>query len=299
MKRFVIVLLLLAAVAAFLACTSSPTGPNTITDDVGRTVAIEAVPQRIVSLTPGITEILFALDLGDKVVGVTDHCDYPEEATSKPSVGGYFTTNLETIVGQSPDVVFSDGHDPVCDELEEVSVTLVVLQPSDVSAILADIELVGEITATQEGADALVAQLQQRIDAVTVKTTSVDRPTAFYVIDCSDPSKPWTSGEGSFVDALIDMAGGENIAHASAQWAQFSLEVLVDADPEFLIVDASHGEALVPDFSAMEGWKELSAVKNGDVYLVDGNLTSRAGPRIVEGLEELARIIHPELFPEE
>ncbi|MDY6916751.1 MAG: ABC transporter substrate-binding protein [Chloroflexota bacterium] len=299
MKRSAIVSLLLGVLIALAACTPSPTGPGTITDDVGRTVDIEAVPEHIVSLAPAITEILFALGLGDCVVGVTDHCDYPGEATGKPRVGGYFTTNLETILSQDPDLVLADGHDPVCAQLEDAGATMVVLQPEDIDGILDDIELVGEITAMEEEAATLVADMQGRMDAVAGIAAGADKPTAFYVIDASDPTKPWTAGAGSFVDALIYMAGGENIAHASAEWAQFNLEVLVGTDPDVVIVDASHGEALVPDFSTLTGWKELSAVKNGNVYLIDGNLMSRPGPRIVEGLEELASIIHPELFPQQ
>ncbi|HUU63717.1 MAG TPA: ABC transporter substrate-binding protein, partial [Dehalococcoidia bacterium] len=126
MKRLSLVLLFATfALALAIACTPPPPGPGTITDDLGRTVNIEQVPQRIVSLAPNITEILFALGLGDKVVGVTEHCDYPEEAVSKPKVGGYFSTNLEAIIAQDPDIVFSDGHDPVCEQLEGLGVTMV------------------------------------------------------------------------------------------------------------------------------------------------------------------------------
>lgn len=298
MTRLVPILLVLTFVLiSIVACSPTTSGPGTITDDVGRTVNIEEIPQRIVSLAPSITEILFALDLGNKVVGVTDYCDSPQEALDKSKVGGYFMTNLEAIMGQDPDIVFADGHDPVCDQLEELEVTMVVLQPEDIAGIFEDIEMVGEITDKEKEAEELVAEIEGRIDAVTTKTAEVERPTVFYVIDASEPSKPWTAGEGSFVDALIDLAGGTNIAATSGEWTQFSLEVLVSTDPDLIIVDASHGEALIPDFGSITGWKEMSAVKSGEIHLIDGNLTSRPGPRIIDGLEEMARIIHPELFP--
>jgi len=284
-----------------VAVTSRPpitTWPLEITDDLERTVNIEQIPQRIVSLAPSITEILFALDLGDRIVGVTDHCDYPEEALTKPKVGGYFMTNLEAIMSQKPDIVFTDGHDPVCEQLEGLGVTMVVLQPKDIAGIFQDIELVGQITGKEEEAEKLINKMQSRISTVAAKTAGVGRPTVFYVVDVSDPSKPWTAGSGSFVDALIGLAGGQNIAATAGQWSQFSLEVLVSVDPEIIIVDASHGEAFVPDFGSLPGWNEMSAVKEGKIYLIDGDLTSRPGPRIVEGLEEMARIIHPELFGE-
>ena len=293
-------LLILGITLGLAGCTlSEATSPGAIVDDLGRSVNIENVPQRIVSLAPSITEILFSLDLGDKVVGVTNACDYPEEARSKPSVGGYFKASLEAIIAQDPDIVFSDGHDPVCAQLDELGVTMVVLQPKDINGIFRDIELVGEITGKEIEAEELVGEMERRIGIVADKTAGAQEPGVFYVIDASESSKPWTAGSGSFVDALIGLAGGQNIAETVGQWGQFSLEALVNADPELIIVDVSHGEVFTPDFEVLPGWKEMSAVKNGKVYLIDGDLTSRPGPRIVDGLEEMARVIHPELFSSE
>lgn len=173
---------------------------------------------------------------------------------------------------------------------------MVVLQPKDINGILRDIELVGKITGEEIKAEELIAEMERRIGSVAAKTAGGQKPTVFYVIDASEPSKPWTAGNGSFVDALIGLAGGQNIAKTASPWAQFSLEALVSADPEFIIVDASHG-VVIPDFKTLPVWKEMSAVKEGKVYLIDGDLTSRPGPRIVDGLEQMAKIIHPELFP--
>lgn len=298
MKRLALILVALGVVLVLaIACTSPPSGPGAITDDHGRTVTIEQIPQRIVSLAPSATEILFALGLGDKVVGVTDFCDYPEEALDKPKVGGYFMTNLEAIVAQDPDIVFSDGHDPVCAQLDGLGVTMVVLQPQDIVGIFQDIELVGEITGKEVEAEELVAEMERRIGAVVSRTAGVERPTVFYVIDASDPSKPWTVGPGSFMDALISMAGGENIVKVSQDYLQISLEEVVACDPEMIIGTSSHGTAFIPDFASIPVWNEMSAVQGGEVYLVEDDLVSRPGPRIVEGLEEMAKIIHPELFP--
>lgn len=300
MKRLALILLTLALVlASVTACAPviAP-GPGTITDDLGRTVSIEEIPQRIVSLGPGITEVLFALELGDKVVGVTDYCDYPEEALAKPKVGGFSTPSLETIIALDPDLVLAaDIHYPdLVSQLESKGLTVIVLDPEDIDGILANIELMGQITGTEEGAAQLMSNMTQRIEAVVAKTRDAQKPRVFYVIDASDPTKPWTAGAGSFIDALIGLAGGENIAATAGQWTQFSLEALVDADPEIIFVDARHGEAFVPDFEGLSGWKEISAVRVGKLYLIDGDLTSRGGPRIVEGLEAMATFIHPELF---
>jgi len=229
------------------------------------------------------------------VVGVTDFCDYPEEALDKPKVGGYYSTSLEVIIAQNPDIVFSDGHDPVCEQLDTLGETMVVLQPKDIAGIFRDIELVGQITGKE--AEELVAEMARRIGVVAATTAGAKRPTVFYVVDATDPSKPWTAGPGSFIDALITLAGGENIVDVSQAYLQISLEEVVASDPEIIIGPAKHGTAFIPDFGNLSVWKEMSAVKEGEIYLTEADLVSRPGPRIVEGLEEIAKIIHPELFP--
>jgi len=297
MKRLPLILLTLVLALA-IACTPPP-GPGEITDDLGRTVSIEHIPQRIVSLAPSITEILFALGLGDKVVGVTSHCDYPEAALAKPKVGGYFTTSLEAIIAQNPDIVFSDGHDPVCARLEGLGVTMVVLQPQDIAGIFRDIELVGQITGKEAEAEELIDEMKSRIGAVAARTAGAERPTVFYEIDASGMAlnNPWTAGRGSFIDALITLAGGENIVKVSDPWLQFSLEVIVAYDPDIIIL-GDYPWVSPQDVMARPGaWQGLTAVRNGDIYPINPDLTSRCGPRIVDGLEAMARIIHPELFP--
>lgn len=308
MKRLAFILfalgsaLILAGALMPITASSTSSPLNTklsleITDDLGRTIYIAETPERIVSLAPSITEILFALDLGDKVVGVTNYCDYPAEAMDKPKVGDYFNTNLEVIVTQSPDIVFSDGHDPVGDQLEDLGVTMVVFQPQDIPGIFRNIELVGEITDREVAAEELVAEMEGRIDAVADSTEGVERPTVFYVIDATDPAMPWTVGAGSFIDTLIALAGGENIVKVSQDYLQINLEEIVACAPENIIGTTSHGTSFLPDFGDLPVWKEMNAVKEGEIYLIEADLVSRPGPRIVEGLEEMAQIIHPELFP--
>jgi len=296
MKRLALILVVLALMLA-PACTSeSATGPGTITDDLGRIVYIEETPQRIVSLAPSITETLFALDLGDKVVGVTEHCDYPPEALAKPKVGGYFTTSLELIIAQNPDIVFSDGHDPVNARLEGL-VPVVVLQPQDITGIYHDIALVGKIMGKKK-AEELTAEMKAKIASIESKTASVsEKPTVFYEIDGSDPSKPWTVGPGSFIDTLITLAGGENMVTVSQAYLQISLEEVVDADPDIIILGDYPWVSPEDVMNRSGAWQELTAVKNGAVYPINVDLVSRPSPRIADGLEELAKIIHPELFP--
>jgi len=289
------------AFALLTACQTSSPAPQArqVVDDMGRTVAIEGIPERIVSLAPSITETLFALDLGNEVVGVTDHCDYPEEASDLPTVGGYFTTNLEAIIYLAPDIVFSDGHDPVGSDLEQLGVTMVVLQPADIDGIFADIELVGEIIDKEAEAEELIDDMKAHMDRIGAGIGSAtEKPTVFYEVDATNPAQPWTAGGGTFVDMLITLAGGENIASASGiqSWDTLSLEEIIDRDPDMIIL-GDYPWVSPEDVMAREGWDALSAVQSGAIYGLDVDLVSRPGPRIFDGLEEVARIVHPEVFP--
>jgi iron complex transport system substrate-binding protein len=288
---------LLIVIAAVVACDNA--APGAITDDMGREVYLESMPQRIVSHVPSITETLFALDLGDSIVGVSDHCNYPEEATNKPKVGGYFTPSIERIVALDPDLVLTDGHVADIAQLEGLGIPYIVLQPKDIDGILSNIELLAKVTGTQKRAKELISDLEERIDAVAATVENAPRPRVFYVYDATDPTKPWTAGPGSFLDALISLAGGENVAaQAHGPWIQFSMEELVNSDPEIIVVDAMMGTAVISpeEIKKITTWQGITAVKEDRIGVVDGDLVSRPGPRIVEGLEEMAQIIHPELF---
>lgn len=318
-------LLLLAFVTACISCdtntdtvtptpklTLAPTLPPLTTtpmltptpifgfDDMERPFEFATPPQRIVSHVPSITETLYALGLGDRIVGVSDHCDYPEEAKSKPKVGGYYTPNIEVIVSLSPDLVLTDGYADDILNLESLGIQFAVIQPNTIDDILKDIELLGNITGTQQRAAEINSDFKKRVEAVWLKVAPLSYlPKVFYVFDATDTTKPWTAGPGSFVDSLINMAGGWNIAAgAQGPWIQFNIEELVNSDPEIIIVDSMMGTAVIsPDeIKELPGWKDTTAVKQNNIFVVNGDLVNRTGPRIVQGLEEIARIIHPELF---
>ena len=297
--QFVFVLLLMALPVSALSCRSEAAAVITAVDDASRTVYIEQTPQRVVSLSPSITEILFAIGLGDKVVGVTEHCDYPEAARAKPKVGGYFTTSLEDILDKDPDLILTDGYDPVMQQIEGLGIPMLVLQPEDIDGIFKDIDLVGKVMNKEEEAARLVDSLQQRLDKVAeTKASATSSPTVFYEIDATDPTKPWTAGPGSFADILISLAGGSNIVTESGSWLQLSLEKLLSANPDIIIL-GDYPYVTPKQVEERSGvWQDLTAVNLGKVYAVsDPSLTSRPGPRIIDGLEEIARMIHPELFP--
>lgn len=272
----------------------------TMVDDAQRTVEITGVPERIISLAPSNTEVLFALGLGDKVVGVTDLCDYPEEAQEIEKVG-FVEINLEKIVDLEPDLVLYIGGTAQLEKtqtMEDLGLTVLVLAPSDIEGIFDDIELVGRTTGTEDEAADLVSELRARMDEVLSRVAQAKRqPLVFYELDATDPARPWTAGPGSFIDALITMAGGVNLgASAEMEWAQFSTEEVIAQDPEIIILgDANYG-VTAESVEERPGWGVITAVKAGAIYPIDDTLVSRPGPRIVDGLEELARIIHPELF---
>ena len=301
MRKTCLALLLIVVIATAAACAGAQSGPGTIMDAAGRQVHLDSAPTRIVSHVPSITETLFALGLGDKLVADDDYSDYPEAAKTKPKIGGYFTPNIEEIVAMKPDLVLTDGYVPeLVSKLDSLNIPVAVINPKDINGILSDIELLGNLTGAQKEAQELTGEMKSRINAVIFKVAPLSyRPSVFYVFDATDPAKPWTAGPGSFVDSLITMAGGHNVAsNTSGPWVQFNMEELVNSNPDIILVDSSHGTAAIsPDqLKGLPGWQDLKAVKENQIYVIDGDLVNRSGPRIVDGLEEIAKILHPDLF---
>ncbi len=276
--------------------------PITITDDLGRVVTISGTTERIVSLSPSNTEILFALGLENRIVGVTNYCDYPPEAKNKENIGGFSTPSVEKIVALMPDLILATGRhkDIISGQMESLGLTIVAIDSEDVNGILDRILLVGQITGRTGAAERLTSDMRQRIDKITDKTKNLldsQRPKVFY-ITWLDPLM--SMGPGTFCNELIELAGGVNIAaDATTQYPLYSMEVLVERNPDVIIVSISHGSsgATVDGLKTLLAGKNIAAVANNRVYSVDTNLTGRPGPRIVEGLEAMARYIHPELFP--
>ncbi|MCJ7514960.1 MAG: cobalamin-binding protein [Dehalococcoidia bacterium] len=275
--------------------------PGNIVDGLGRKVTINAVPQRIVSLAPSNTEILFALGLGDKVVGDTEYCNYPETAKTKPKVGGFSTVDIEKVVSLRPDLVLATRiHDKtIIPALENLGITVVALTPHSLSEVLDSIKLVGKITGQDKEASALVKDLNTRIKEITDKTeklSSGQRPRVFYVT-WHDPL--WTAGPGTISSDVISLAGGQNIASDITGDKTIDLETIINRDPEVIIVSVGMGtgEDLPWQYIKSESrLKNTQALLNSRVYKIDGDLINRPGPRIVEALKQMAQFIHPELF---
>lgn len=269
--------------------------PVTFTDSLGREIVVENRPDKVISLSPAITEILFAIGAGEQVVGVTDYCEYPVEALEKPKVGGFEDPNVELIIESEPDLIFVAAgiQEEMAQSFEGYGIKVIALDAETVEQVLHNIRLAGLATGNGEKATALVEEMDRRITRVkeTVAKAS-HRPTVFFEV-WDDPLM--TAGPGSFIDDLIKVAGGESIAYDAAErFALFSLEVLLERDPEFyLIQDHAHQPE---DVMARPGYEGLSAVQNGKVAAVQDDLVTLPGPRLVEGLEIIARILHPDLF---
>jgi iron complex transport system substrate-binding protein len=258
-------------------------------------------PQRIVSLAPANTEILFALGLGERIVGVTRFCNYPPEALEKPKIGDFDAPNIEEVVAAAPDLILAANihKDKVIPQLEAKGLTVVALSPGTVAEVLEAITLVGKITGKDQAAADLVKDMQNRIKAVTDKTgqlSEAQKPRVFYAV-WHDPLM--TAGSGTFIDELIYQAGGSNIGHDLKDYADISLEAVIAANPQVMVAGVGMGEGadLPLKFIAEEArLQDTEARQNNRIYSIDNDIIGRPGPRIVDALEEFARIIHPELF---
>jgi iron complex transport system substrate-binding protein len=289
---------LMAVVLVLTACNPSDGTPTTryVTDDLGRLVAINGTPQRIVSLAPSNTEILYALGLGDKVVGVTDYCDYPPEATNRTRVGGYINPDIEQIVALNPDLVLVAYGTPmdVVDSMVGLGLTVFGIKTTDLADLLNDIQTVGKITGTETQADALTSEMESTIQAVTDQAEGLEqRPRVFYIVGTGPL---WTAGSGTFIDELIAKAGGVNICENITSYSEVSLEYVVACNPQVIITTSWPGV-----YEWVMNSTELATTDarvNGRVYTCDDNLVQRPGPRLAEGLEWFAHFIHPEIFGE-
>lgn len=274
--------------------------PMTIIDDLGRRVTIEKAPQRIVSLAPSFTETLFALGLGDNIAGVTNYCDYPAEAAAKPKVGGFSTPSVELVMAANPNLVLAtEINKDYIPQMEKAGLTVVVIESLTLEQTLEKIRLIGQITGAAEAADNMAAGMQQRIDKIAALVKSLPpgpKPGVFFEIW---PDPLTTGGAKSFINSLIVAAGGENIAgDVDQDWVKINPEVVIARNPD-VIISSYHGASrqTAEQLKLRKGWEQVSAIKNNRVgFIADENMITRAGPRVVDGLESMAGLIHPGLF---
>jgi len=277
----------------------SPLGAQRVfVDELDRKVVVPHVPRRIVSLAPNITEILYALNLGDRIVGVTRFSDYPSEAKQKPRIGTYVNFNIEKIVSLEPDLIIATyGGNPKTAilRLEELGHAVYVTKAKTVEDVLNTIESIGMITDTREMAGTILNGLKKRIKGVTDRVRHAPRPLVFLQIN----AKPlMTVGPGSFHNQLIEIAGGRNLVEGSTiRYPQYSIEDVLQRGPDYILISTMDRAGLFEEQKAdWIRWQNIPALRNTRICFIDSDLIDRASPRVVDGLEEMARLIHPELY---
>jgi iron complex transport system substrate-binding protein len=277
--------------------------PLTATDDLGATIVIPSPPQRIISLSPSTTEIIYALGISDRLVGVTEYCDYPPEAKTKENVGGYINFSIEQVIALKPDVILAAHGNPieVIDNIRKLGTPVFGCNPKSLNDVLMTIERIGQITGIDSTASRIVSSLRERVKTISDSVSKIpdsERPRVMW--GGWDPPI-YTAGPGSFINDLITLAGGKNVAaDASTPWPQYSLETIVLKNPQILIIPDIHGNDTVKGLEDVKrtlrrraGWNNIDAVKNGHIYYIDMQILGRPGPRLVDGLEQLAKCLYP------
>lgn len=278
----------------------------TVVDDFGFNVTVKKYPKRIVSLAPSNTEILFALGLGDRVVGVTDYCNYPPEVIKKrergeiQSIGGYTTVDVEKVIALNPDLVIASYGNgiQVVNAIKKFGIPVICLNPRNLEDIMRDIYIIGKVCNAEENATKLIEFMKNKINNIKNKIKNIKtRPRVIHII-WNDPI--WVSGNNTFIDEIIELAGGENAIKYEG-WVVISLEDLLRLNPDIIIV--SSGTGMSKGRNILYEWvikiRDLKAVKNNRVYVIDVDIISRPSYRLVYALEQLARFIHPEVFERE
>jgi cobalamin transport system substrate-binding protein len=279
-----------------LACLATRLlASHLVTDETGRQVNVPDDPQRIISLAPSITETIYALGLGERLVGDTDYCDYPPEARDKPHVGSLLSPSLEKIVSLKPDLVLGDAESnrrQTADQLERLGIPLYGLTAHSVDGALRSMEDLGKVLGRSIEAQALVATLRGRMETVERAVAGKARPKVLFVV--------WyrpliTAGPNTFISDVIQRAGGQSVSDdLEGEWPRLNLESALERDPDVILFPKT--EAFSPaleEFQSLPGWKDFRAVKAGRMYFISDTI-NRPGPRLMDALEEVARTLHPQ-----
>ncbi len=305
LMRFValVALAMSASGATPFVAHAQPAGfPLTITDDSGTTTTFAAPPQRIISLNPGLTEITFALGHGDQLVAVDSYSDYPDEAKAvQPRLTTYPNVPIETVVSLQPDVVLSlaDSDEDVA-RIRAQGIPVLKLFPKTFDGAVDAIRELASLYGSPDAGDAVATDMLTRRDAVVAAVAGAPRPRVYEELDASEPDKPFAAGPAGFYGQLIDIAGGANIFDdLPGDVSQVGAESIVQRDPEVIILtdaDLPFNPQTPELVAARPGWNTITAVRNGAIYAVPASLYSSPGPRLVDGLEQLARLLHPDRF---
>lgn len=267
-------------------------------DEVGREVLFPFPPKRIISLAPNITEILFDLGLDEEIVGVSVHCNFPEKAKTKPRVGSYISLDYEKIISLKPDLIIATGAGntrEMVERLEKLGLPAYVIFPKNLEGILLSIDHIGQVVDRKREALRIIQDMKRKRAKIINLMQDVPRTRVFLQIG---EAPMVTVGKGSFADDLIRLSGGENVAgDEKKMYPRFGMEEILKRAPEVIIITSMNTgadyEKVLQDWSR---WGTIPAVKNGRIHLIDSDLIDRPSPRIMDGLEEMARILHPEKF---
>lgn len=267
--------------------------PLKVKDATGTEVAFEKAPERIVTLVPSETETVFALGAGDKVVGVDKWSDYPEEAKSKPQVGD-MATNIEAVLAAKPDVVFASAsmNQKAVDELRKLGVTVYASEPKTIAETIDRVELFGKLLNVQQQGKKLAEGMRADLKKVTDAVKDAPKKRVYLEF-----SPGWTVGDGEFLSEMVALSGGINVGAGKTGWYEIDPEAIIKANPEVIIYTTGAGMETLPDtIRQRAGFAGMDAIKNSQMYGIDGNLTNRVGPRLTKGLVEIAKAIHPDLI---
>lgn len=281
---------------------------QSLVDDQEYETTLTAYPEKIISVAPSCTEILFAIGAGDKVVAVTNYCDYPYDFAAwiaegnMTSVGDFTAPNLEVITALDPDLILASGgvQTDSVSNLRERGYKVLVLDPTSVDGILNNIELVGNATGNRDEAAALINDINSRIDAVGETVADADKPKVYYETYYEITSS-WTIGGEAWQSELIEKAGGTNVfGDQQEDYYQYQVEALIARNPDVIVLPAegmgTGAQAGIDAVKARPGWGTTNAVQNDRIYQIDSDIIERSGPRIVDAIEQLAEFFHPELF---
>lgn len=275
------------------------TYPYTVTDSTGKEFTFDAAPERIVSLAPSETEVLFALGLDEQVAGVSDLDDYPEAVKDKPRMGG-FQVNVEAIVAAQPDLVLAASliDAATVKSLTDMGLNVFQSSPKTIDAVMEHIQTIGEITNHQAEAAEVVGKMKQEVQTVTdaVGSLSEDQKKKVYI----EFSPGWTVGKGEFMDEMITLSGGINVASDVEGWSEINEEQIIQANPDVILYAKSvvdeNNKTLAEIIKGRSGWDQITAIKENRIIALDDNLLSRTGPRVTQGLIEVAKAVHPDLI---
>ena len=274
--------------------------PITVIDGAGETITLDGPAQRVVSLIPSNTEILFAVGAGEQVVGRDSFSDFPAAALDIPDIGGGFgELDTETILLAEPDLILASEITPLdqVEALKTLGLTVYTLNdPVDFEGLFENIRTVATLVGRNTEAETLIASLSTRLEAVNIAIAPLSyKPIVFYELDGTDPNAPWTAGGGTFVDKVIATAGGFNLgSDLNGAYAQISIEEIIQVNPDVILLgDAVWGGVTPEIVTARAGWDGLKAVQAQQIFPFDDNLVSRPGPRLIDGVEEMARLLHP------